>query len=56
MEQKCPVIGCTTKGVKTQLIEDGVNSTCPKCQGEWSLDIGAPMDICWIETKKPITI
>jgi len=52
-EQKCPVVGCVSKGIKTQLIEDGSNLLCPKCKGAWSLNVMAPMDICWTEIRKP---
>lgn len=52
-DHKCPVIGCLTNGRKTRLIKNGNIWKCPKCGGSWRLTSYAPMDICWVEIKKP---
>lgn len=52
-EDKCPVFNCKTNGVKTKLEKDYLVLRCPKCKGEWKLECYAPMDISWIELKKP---
>ena len=55
-ELKCPVIGCITNGRKTTLNDRGIILDCPKCKGEWRLGCYSPMDIVWIETKKPLLL
>lgn len=54
-KQKCPVIGCKTKGLKTKLNQTGLglNLKCPVCGGVWSLRCLAPMDISWVEVEEP---
>ena len=53
LRDRCPVVGCKVGGRKTQLVVVGTTSQCPECGGEWSMEIPAPMDLTWIEVKKP---
>ena len=55
-ESKCPVIGCITNGRKTKLNGGGIILNCPKCKGEWGLKCYSPMDIVWVEIKKPLLL
>ncbi len=51
----CPTINCKDGRNKTKLHEIGpLHFICPTCQGEWEFVISSPLDMGWLEIKKPI--
>ena len=51
----CPTINCKDGNNKTKLNEiSPLHYNCSKCKGEWEFAISSPLDMGWLEIKKPI--